>query len=152
MEKKNRETARAKVDSVEEDYHLGPIVQKEMFYKSFGSAAPKDSSSDEVRILVSVYKYRVWVEQYDTCSSVWYVVGDSFHDIRVEIARCIIDKKFKTHDPEVIADTIITRFGGPHAIQRFIEFCRSTAWYFTIHESGPQRDNLIGRMYNREGL
>lgn len=147
MVKKNRETARARVDSVEEDFHLGPIIQKEIFYKSFGSDAPKGSSSDEVRILVSVYKYRVWVEQFDTTDTVWYVVGESFHDIRVEIARCVIDKAFKSHDPEVIAETIKNRFGGPHAIQRFIEFCRSTAWDFTIHESGPQRDNLIGRMY-----
>ena len=143
MVKKNRETARAKVDSVEEDFHLGPIIQKEIFFKSFGS----DSCSDEVRILVSVYKYRVWVEQFDTTPSVWYVVGESFHDIRVEIARCIIDKELMTHDPEAIAETIKNRFGGPHAIQRFIEFCRSTAWYFSVHESGPQRDNLIGRMY-----
>jgi len=150
MEKKNRETARAKVDSVEEDYRLGPIVQEEIFFRSFGSDAPKDSSSDEVRILVSVYKFRVWVEQFDTCDQVWYVVGESFHDIRVEIARCIIDRKFKTHDPRVIAETIKKRFGGPHAIRRFIEFCRSTAWYFTIHESGPQRDNLIGRMYSQD--
>lgn len=147
MTTRNREIARTKVNSVEEDFYLGPIVQDEIFYKHFGTDAPKDSSSDEVHIIVSVYKYRVWVEQVDTFGPVWDVLRESFHDIRVEIARCIIDKKFETNDPKVVLDIIKKRFGGPNAIHHFVEFCKSTAWDFTIHESGPQRDNLVSRMY-----
>ena len=147
MRKKNRETARAKADTVEADFALGPILQEEIFFERFDDVPP-DCASDQVRILVSVYKYRVWVEQFDTCDQVWYVLGDAFHDIRVEIARCVIDREFKTHDPKTIVQIIRERFGGPHAVQRFATFCRSTAWDFSIHESGPQRDNLIRRMYS----
>ena len=147
MVKKSRETARARVESVAADFALGPILQEVIFHKCFGTDAPKDSCSDEVRILVSVYKYRVWVEQFDTSAPAWDVLGESFHEIRVEIARCIIDKKFGTHDPKEIADTIRERFKGPHAVRLFADFCRSTAWDFSIHEGGPQRDNLIARMY-----
>ena len=135
-------------ETVEDDLILGPLYQEEIFSKDFGSDAPEDSEADQVHILVRVFKYRVFVEQYDTCDQVWCLVGESFHDIQVEIARCIIDRKFKTHNPKKIVRIIRERFGGPHAVHRFAAFCRSTAWDFTIHESGPQRANLIRRMYS----
>ena len=57
MRKKNRETARAKADTAEADFALGPILQEEIFFERFDDV-PSDCASDQVRILVSVYKYR----------------------------------------------------------------------------------------------
>ena len=147
MAKSNRETRRAKAISVEEDHALGPIVQEEIFYRKFDEGLPKDCCSDQVHILVSVYKYRVWVEQYDTCDQVWYLVGDSFHYKGVEIGQSFINREFNTHNPRTILRIIKERCGGPHAIERFIHLCRSSSEYFCIHEQGPQRDNLIRHFY-----
>ena len=148
MRKKNRETAREKVDSVEEDYALGPIVREEIFSQYFGADAPDNSEANEVHIVVCVYKFRVYVEQYDTCDQVWCLFGDGFHEIHVGISRWIIDKKLNTHDPKAIAQIIKKRFDGPYAAHKFAAFCRSTAEEFTIRENGPQRANLIRRMYS----
>ena len=150
MEKSNRESARAKVTSVEEDLWLGPIVQEELYYHSFVEDAPSDATADEVRILASVYKYRVLVEQLSTSAAVWGVLREYSHAISVEISRRAIDKALGTNDSHAIAQAIKERFSGPHAIQHFAAFCRSTAEYFTIHEDGPQRDNLIARMCEKE--
>ena len=148
MANSNRETRRAKAISVEEDRALGPIVQEEIFYRKFEEGVPKDCYSDQVRILISVYKYRVWVEQYDTCDQVWYLVGDSFHYKGVEISRHFINRELNTHNPRTILRIIKERCGGPLAVERFVHLCKSTSEYFCIHEQGPQRDNLIGLFYN----
>ena len=150
MEKTNRESARAKVTSVEEDLWLGPIVQEMLFYQSFGTDAPSDATADEVHILASVYTYRVLVEQFSTSAAVWGVLREYSHAISVEISRRAIDKALGVSGPQAIVKAIKGRFSGPHAIQHFATFCRSTAEYFTIHEDGPQRDNLIARMCGKE--
>mgnify|MGYP007056170145 CR=1 FL=1 len=99
MGKGNRETVREWVDTVEEDLALGPIVQEEIFSHFFGADAPADSEADEVHILVSVYKYRVFVAQYDTCGQVWDLFGDAFHEIpsnsRAPEPREILHKKVR---------------------------------------------------------
>lgn len=145
MGKSNRETARERVETIEEDLALGPIVQKEIFSHYFGAEAPKDSEADEVHILVSIYKYRVFVAQYDTCGQVWDLFGDGFHEIKVGISRRAVEKAFRTRDTETIVRTVRERFGGPQAVHRFASFCRKTAEYFIIEECGPQQANLIRR-------
>lgn len=145
MGKSNRETARERVDTVKEDLALGPIVQEEIYSHSYGADAPEDSEADEVHILVSVYKYRVYVEQYDTCGQVWDLFGEGFHEIKVGISRRAVEKALRTRDTETIARTVRESFGGPQAVRRFASFCRSTAEYFSIEECGPQRANLVRR-------
>ena len=145
MGKGNRETVRERVDTVEEDLALGPIVQEVIFSHFFGADAPADSEADEVHILVSVYKYRVFVAQYDTCGQVWDLFGDAFHEIKVGISRRAVEKAFQTHDTETIVSTVRERFCGLHAVRRFASFCRSTGESFSIEESGPQRTNLVRR-------
>lgn len=145
MEKTNRETARASATSVEEDRMLGPIIQKEIFYKQFPH--PENGPWPmEVRIFVSVYKYRILVEQFDTTSTVWGVLRDSLHSVWVEAPRKEIDKRLLTDDPNEIATAIEKLFNGPFAVQRFATYCRQIGVYFSIHEDGPVRYDLI-RMY-----
>lgn len=145
MKKTNRETARARANSVEQDRMLGPIIQKEIFYKQLPH--PENGPWPmEVRIFVSVYKYCILVEQFDTTSTVWGVMRDGLHSVWVEAPRRDIDKRLLTNDPKKVADAIEKLFNGPFAVQRFATYCRQIGVYFTIHEDGPVKYDLI-RMY-----
>jgi len=125
-----------KRDTVESDLASGPIKRKEIFFKEYGE-------DNEVHILVKVYKYRVFVGQFDTTSVVCDIVGDAFHSIEVEVARYWFDKEFKSKSNDDVIAVIEKRFPGPKSIEAFCSFCRECGTDFTIHEGGPVKYDLI---------
>ena len=124
-----------------------PLAEKEIFFKRFYDEVQSFTASTEVHIVASVFRNCVWVKQYDTCDQVWGLFGDGFHEICVDVLKGAIEEGFGTTNPEEIVEIIARRFGGPHAIRRFAAYCRRLGGDFSIHESGPQRDNLIRRFY-----
>ena len=125
-----------KRNAVEEDLQWGPLKMKDIFFKKY-------SSRDEVHILVKVYKYRVFVGQFDTTSEVWDVVGEAFHSIEVEVARYWFDRKFKTKSEDEVIEIIEKHFPGPNTIESFCAICRECGTDFSIHEGGPVSNDLI---------
>lgn len=127
-------------DTVEEDLIAGPLLQKEIYHHDFPNI---NSLPDQTHILVSIYKYRVVVGQFDTNEQVWDVVGDSFHSIEVYTARMATERALKVRSDSDILKAIEEGFPGPRTIDRWIEFCREKICDQTIVESGPGRDDLI---------
>lgn len=124
-----------------------PLLQKEIYYHDFSdkNLNPPNSKSmpDETRILVSIYKYRVVVGQFDTTEQVWYVVGESFHSIEVYTSRIATERALKVRSDSDILKAIEEGFPGPRTIDRWIEFCREKICDMSIEESGPGREDLI---------
>lgn len=123
-------------DTVEEDLSWGPLLEKELFFKEYGL-------DGEVHILAKIFKYRVFVSQFDTSAQVWDVAGDSFHSVEVEAPRCEVERALGFRDDQGLLDAVARRFSGPFAVEQFQAFCRSRAFRFSTHEDGPFGDDLI---------
>ena len=138
---------RQKRDTVEEDLMAGPLLQKETYYQDFSdrnlNSATSKSRADETHILISVYRHRIVVGQFDTTEQVWDVVGDSFHSIEVLTPRTSVEKALKVKSDSDIVKAIEEGFPGPRTIDKWIAFCRENVCNMTIEETGPVKDDLI---------
>ena len=145
-----QEKARAKLDSVEEDHGLGPILIVELWSHDFTEeikVAGKKTAAEKTYIHLEIYKYRVWMHRYDVADVPWELYGEASHSVSVETPRVAIERKLQTEDTDIIAKSLAKTFNGPYAVDQFIAFLREIGWSLTIHEDGPVSDDLVRLFY-----
>ena len=145
-----REAARAKIDTVEEDKRLGPIIIVELWYHDFVEelkSERREPGADRTHIHLEIYKYRVVVTRYDVVDVPWSLFNEYTHMVSVETSRDAIEKALNKEDTSAIVKALSSRLTGPYAAEKFIAFCRGTARYFTIHEDGPADCDLVRHFY-----
>ena len=140
-----------KRNTVEQDLAAGPLITQELFFKNYGAMLERkgisDSCSDESHIIVELYKYRIFISRYDTTAQVWDVVGEAFHQIRVESGRYFIERDMKLSGDEQLMEFISRRCKGPLGVEKWLEFCHKKGYDITINEGGPIRDDIIARLF-----
>ena len=138
--------------TVEEDLIAGPLLQKEIYYQDFSernlNPAHSKIHAEETHIIVSVYKFRILVAQYDTTDQAWAIVGDSFHSIEVCTPRTATERALNATLDADILETIEKGFPGPMTIDKWLEFCRENICSISIEEEGPASEDLIRRFSN----
>lgn len=140
-----------KRNTVEQDLAAGPLLTYELYFNHFGAMLERkgitDSCSNLIHIVVELYKYRIFISRYDTTAQVWDVLGEAFHQIRVETGRYFIERDMKLSGNEQLMEFISRICKGPLGVEKWLEFCRKKGYDITIYESGPIRDDIIVRLF-----